>query len=81
MTKGEAILIIEKEELKRINWYNENELRENQVGIKYEDGKWVVFATDERASIVDTSVSIFDSEEEALEKLIRKARNGKILFG
>jgi len=70
-----------QEDLKRINWNNENELRENQVGITYKDGRWIVFATDERASIVETSIAVFNSEGEAIEKLIHKARNSKILFG
>lgn len=81
MTREEANLIIEKEELKRLNWYDEKNLRENQVGIKYENGQWLVYATDERASIVDASVSTFKTEEEALVMFIRKARNGKIIFG
>lgn len=81
MTRWEAENIINQENLKRINWYDQDNLRENQVGIKREDDYWVVYATDERASIVTTSISNHVAESEALEMLIKKARTGKILFG
>ncbi len=67
--------------MKTINWYDQDNLRENQVGIKRENDCWVVYATDERASIVTTSTSKHISESEALEMLVKKARTGKILFG
>lgn len=81
MNKIEVKEIIEKEELTRVNWYNEDELRENQVGIKLQNKKWIVYVTDERANIVDGSVIEFESEEEAYDVLIKKARYGKKKFG
>lgn len=41
MTRWEAESIIEKENLKRLNWYDEDNLRENQVGIKKEGDYWL----------------------------------------
>lgn len=77
MNIKEAKRIIEEEGLQQINWYDEDNLRENQVGIKLDNGKWTVFVTDERASIVLGSIKNFNSEEEALDVLIQKARYSK----
>lgn len=81
MTKIEAEEIIKKEELKRLNWYNQDELRENQVGIMQDNGMWKVYATDERANIVETSIVECVTESDALEIFIKKAKKGKIIFG
>ena len=81
MKLEKAKKIITNEDLHGINWYNEDNLRENQVGIKLKNGEWIVYVTDERASVVLGSVIKFNSEEEALEVLIRKARCGKEIFG
>ncbi|MCY1714746.1 hypothetical protein [Caproiciproducens galactitolivorans] len=73
--------IINNEKLTRVNWYQGDKLKENQVGIKKENSKWVVYVTDERANIVDGSTIEFDNDEEAYNALIRKARYGKKKFG
>lgn len=80
MTREEAKDIIRKERL-RINWYDDKNLKENEVGIKYDNGEWTVFVTDERANVGQYSIVKSDSEEKALEVLISKARLGKKLFG
>jgi len=77
MKETEAKKIIADEKLDRVNWYDEVNLRENQVGIKYDNGEWVVFVTDERANIVSGSIIKFSTEEDALDTLIRKARYNK----
>ena len=79
MTRGEAKKIVKEEGLKRINWYGEQELKEDEVGIKYDDNHWVVYATDERASVVTGSITKFDNESEALDNFIARARTEKIL--
>jgi hypothetical protein len=81
MKSYEAKKIIADEGLHRVNWYDEENLRENQVGIKLDNGEWIIYVTDERASVVLGSISKFSSEEEALDVLIRKARYGKKNFG
>jgi hypothetical protein len=81
MTASEVEKIINLENIKRINWYDEKNLRENQVGIKFENGFWVVYVTDERASIVLGSIVAFQNENEALDTFIRKARYNKKFYG
>lgn len=77
MKFSDAEKIISAEGLNNINWYNENKLKENQVGIARQNNEWIVYVTDERASVVPASISRFSTEDEALDTLIRKARYGK----
>lgn len=77
MTENDAKKIINLENMKRINWYDEDNLRENQVGIKFKDGDWIVYVTDERASIVSGSVVKYTNESDALDTFIHKARYNK----
>lgn len=79
ITKEDVINIIKKEGLKRINWFEE-ELRENEVGIRVERDQWIVFATDERASIITGSIIKFNNESEALENFLARAMTEKSLF-
>ena len=77
MKSKEANEIITDEGLYNINWYNESSLKENQVVITKNNGEWVVYVTDERATIVPASISRLSSEDEALDILIQKARYAK----
>ena len=79
MTREEAKKIIVEEKLKHFNWNEERDLRENEVGIKFENSRWIVYATDERASIVSGSIAEFDSENDALDNFISRVRTEKIL--
>jgi hypothetical protein len=74
MTKEEAKKLIKEEGLKQINWYGGQNLKENEVGIKYADNQWIVYTTDERASVVTGSITEFDNESEALDNFITRAR-------
>lgn len=80
MNRLEAKEIIKNEMLKRYNWFDEHPLRENEVGIKFDNDQWVVYVTDERASVVTGSITKFNNESEALENFIKKLRLEKILF-
>ncbi|MFJ7471237.1 Imm59 family immunity protein [Peribacillus frigoritolerans] len=80
MTQQEAKEIIEQEKLKRYNWFNEHPQRENEVGIRVDGDKWVVYVTDERASVVTGSITEFNNESDALENFIKRLRLEKILF-
>lgn len=80
MTEMEAKEIIEKEKLRRFNWFDEHPLRENEVVIKYEGNEWAVYVTDERASIVTGSVTKFTTKSDALINFIKRLRTEKILF-
>ena len=69
MTRKQAVEIIEKERLQR---YNLNENRydtNNETIIKEKDGKWVVYATDERAGVYGI-IREYDIEDDALDMFI-----------
>lgn len=79
MTREDAINIISKEGLKSYNLNEERYNREDELVIKQENDTWVVYATDERASVITGSKKIFINEEEAWENLIKRLRADKIL--
>ena len=81
MWNEEVNKIITDEGLKRFNRYNEHPLKENEVGIrKGNNNQWEVYVTDERASIVQGSITVFDNESDALDHFIKSLRTEKILF-
>ena len=65
MNIKEAIKIIKDEKLHN---------RENEVVLRCENDKWIVYATDERASKVTNSQDIYFDEEEALDNFIDRLR-------
>ena len=81
MREQEALEIIRREKLTRVNWYDEDNLRENEVGIRKFNGGWEVYITGERAEIMLGTESRFSNPDEAYEALIRKVRYLKKLFG
>lgn len=81
ITNEEAKKIIKNEGLQRFNWYNEHPLNENEVGIRIGNSNhWEVYVTDERASVVQGSITVFDNESDALDNFIKRLRTEKILF-
>lgn len=79
MTREEAINIISQEGLKSYDLNEERYNREDELVIKQENDTWVVYATDERASVITGSKKIFINEEEAWDNLIKRLRTDKIL--
>ncbi len=79
MKRDEAIRIIKEEDLRNYNLDENRFNRENEVGIKNENGYWTVYATDERASMVTGSEIRFDNEELAFDNFIKRLRADKIL--
>jgi hypothetical protein len=76
----EAIRIIHEEELQD---YNMNELRddrENEVVLRHESDKWLVYVTDERAIKITNSQDTYEDEEEALDDFIDRLRADKKLW-
>ena len=71
--------IIKEENLKGANICNTTSLKPDEVVITQEDGKWKVYNTDERASLIGV-VSCFDSEAEACKDFIKKLRLRKRLL-
>lgn len=79
MTRDEAKRILSEEGLKYYNGFHEKDVNPDEVLIYKEDNKWVVCATDERASIVENSIAHYGNEEEALDDFIKRVRLEKIL--
>ena len=52
----------------------ERDDRENEIVLRHENDKWIVYATDERASKVTNSQDIYFDEEEALDNFIDRLR-------
>ena len=71
MNIKEAIKIIKDEKLQGYNMNEERYNRENEVVLMRENAKWIVYATDERASKVTNSQDIYFDEEEALDDRLR----------
>ncbi|WP_242850166.1 hypothetical protein [Clostridium polynesiense] len=55
MNVNEAIRIINEEKLQGYNLNEDRYNRENEVVLKHENDKWIVYATDERASVITGS--------------------------
>lgn len=79
MTKEQAFRIIANEQLKNYNMGEGRYHRENEVGICREKGLWKVYATDERASIVTGSESVYEDENAAWDNFIERLRADKVL--
>ncbi|RIW30391.1 hypothetical protein D3H55_16780 [Bacillus salacetis] len=71
------IICVEKLKDYILNEVREN--RENEVVLRQENDKWIVYVTDERASKVTNSQGTYEDEEEALNNFIKRLRAGKIL--
>ena len=74
MNIKEAIKIIKDEKLQGYNMNEERYNRENEGEKRSENDKWIVYATDERASKVTNSQDIYFDEEEALDNFIDRLR-------
>ena len=74
MNIKEAIKIIQDEKLQGYNMNEERYNRENEVVLRCENDKWIVYATDERASKVTNSQDIYLDEEEGLDNFIDRLR-------
>ena len=74
MNIKEAIKIIQDEKLQDYNMNEERNNRENEVVLRRENDKWIVYATDERASKVTNSQDIYLDEQEALDDFIDRLR-------
>ncbi len=80
MSEQEARRIIQEEKLDRVNWYDDRNLKENQVGIRKTKNGWEVYITDERAAIITGTRFQYSDSDEAYDELVGKARYLKDLF-
>lgn len=79
MNIKEAMRIIHEEKLQDYNMNEERDNRENEVVLRRENDKWIVYVTDERASKITNSQDTYLDEEEALDDFIDRLRADKIL--
>lgn len=78
MNLEEAKHIIDQEALPRPLIYT-SRMTENAVAIRRSGGKWITYATNERAAIEGKTLE-FDSESDALENFIKRLRSAKRVF-
>lgn len=75
MKEKQTKQIIKNEKLERwINWFDEKNLRENQVGIKKANDTWQIYMTDDKASMNEFSQKEYSEIEMAFDALIERAR-------
>lgn len=79
MKKEEAKRIIAKEGLENYNFNEDRYKRENEVVLRHENDKWIVYVTDERASKITNSQDTYSDEEDALDDFIDRLRADKVL--
>lgn len=79
MNIKEALRIIHEEKLQDYNMNEVRDNRENEVVLRHENDKWIVYVTDERASKITNSQDTYEDEEEALDDFIDRLRADKIL--
>ena len=72
LTIEKAMEIIQEEELKYFNWYDDHDIKSNEVGIRKKASKWFVYTSDERANPI--SGKEFENESEALDNFIKRLR-------
>ncbi|MCP4158774.1 MAG: hypothetical protein GY760_01760 [Deltaproteobacteria bacterium] len=76
MNKTEALKIINEEELSDYNFFQQHSDRPNEVIIKLENDKWLVYANDERCN-VHGRIKSFSNESDALEEFLKRLRGSK----
>lgn len=79
MNIKEVIRIIHEEKLQDYNMNEVRDNKENEVVLRHENNKWIVYVTDERGSKITNSEDTYADEEEALDDFIDRLRAGKIL--
>ena len=74
MRRKDAEKIIKTEQLISYSFFEDRDDASDEIVIKKVSGKWVVYATNERASKIISGEHIFDNEEEALDNFIKRLR-------
>lgn len=74
MKETEAKNIIKNEHLISYSFFESRSDASDEMVIKKSLGKYVVYATNERASKISDGEKIFDNEEDALDNFIRRLR-------
>ena len=66
--------IIKTEQLISYSFFEDRDDATDEMVIKKVSGKWIVYATNERASKIISGEHIYDNEEEALENFVKRLR-------
>lgn len=66
--------ILNKEKLISYNFFEDRKDASDEIVIRIVSGKYVVYATNERATIVTEGEKVFDNESDALENFVRRLR-------
>ena len=74
MKRKDVEKIIKTEQLISYSFFEDRDDASDEIVIKKVSGKWVVYATNERASKIISGEHIFDNEEEALDNFIKRLR-------
>ena len=74
MRRKDAEKIIKTEQLISYSFFEDRNDATDEMVIKKVSGKWIVYATNERASKIISGETIFDNEEDALDNFIRRLR-------
>lgn len=74
MKREEVKKIIEDEQLISYSFFEDRGDASDEMVIKNISGKYVVYATNERASKISSGESIFETENDALDNFIRRLR-------
>lgn len=70
----EAKKIIQTEQLISYNFFEDRNDASDEIVIKKLSGKYIVYATNERAAKISSGEKVFDNEEEALDNFIKRLR-------
>ena len=74
MKRNDVVEILNKEQLIFYNFFEDRDDASDEMVIKSISGKYVVYATNERAAKVAEGEREFDNESEALENFVRRLR-------
>ncbi|MBT2704130.1 hypothetical protein J7E34_12560 [Chryseobacterium sp. ISL-80] len=75
VNREQALQIINQEKLNGYNWFDEHDTKPDEIVISENNGKWLVFTTDERAKSI--SRKEFENINDALENFIKRLRAQK----
>ena len=74
MKKEDAKKIIKVEQLISYSFFENRADSSDEIVIKNKADRWIVYATNERASKISGGERVFDNEEDALDNFIRRLR-------
>lgn len=74
MKRIEVEKIINTEQLISYSFFEDRDDATDEMVIKKVSGKWIVYATNERAAKIVSGEHIYDNEEDALDNFVKRLR-------